>query len=50
MPELDILKLHIKVLDKMPNRDVVSWNALLSAYVEKAMTEIARDLFDEMEA
>lgn len=24
--------------------------ALLSAYVEKGMTEIARDLFDEMEA
>ncbi|XP_031248668.1 pentatricopeptide repeat-containing protein At4g18840-like [Pistacia vera] len=37
------------MLDKMPNRDVVSWNALLSAYVEMRMMELARELFDGME-
>ncbi|VVB12540.1 unnamed protein product [Arabis nemorensis] len=38
-----------KVLDGMPDRDVVSWNSLLSAYVEKGLVEEARGLFDEME-
>ncbi|KAL5839271.1 hypothetical protein ACOSQ3_011978 [Xanthoceras sorbifolium] len=37
------------VLDRMPERDVVSWNALLSAYVEMGMMELASELFDEME-
>ncbi|CAH2078591.1 unnamed protein product, partial [Thlaspi arvense] len=38
-----------KVLDRMPERDVVSWNSLLSAYVEKGLVVEARALFDEME-
>ncbi|CAN6920156.1 unnamed protein product [Brassica oleracea] len=38
-----------KVLDEMPERDVVSWNSLLSAFVEKGLVEEARKLFDEME-
>uniref|UniRef100_A0A1J3J238 Pentatricopeptide repeat-containing protein n=1 Tax=Noccaea caerulescens TaxID=107243 RepID=A0A1J3J238_NOCCA len=38
-----------KVLDGMPEKDVVSWNSLLSAYVEKGLVEEARGLFDEME-
>lgn len=37
------------VLDKMPQRDVVSWNALLSAYTEMGLVKLARRLFDEME-
>ncbi|KAG2249290.1 hypothetical protein Bca52824_088918 [Brassica carinata] len=38
-----------KVLDGMPERDVVSWNSLLSAFVEKGLVEEAREVFDEME-
>ncbi|KAJ0236895.1 Pentatricopeptide repeat-containing protein [Hirschfeldia incana] len=38
-----------KVLDGMPERDVVSWNSLLSAFVEKGLVEEARGVFDEME-
>ncbi|CAN8325201.1 unnamed protein product [Cochlearia groenlandica] len=38
-----------KVLDEMPDRDVVSWNSLLSAYVDKGLIEEARGVFDEME-
>ncbi|XP_010529216.1 PREDICTED: pentatricopeptide repeat-containing protein At4g18840 [Tarenaya hassleriana] len=38
-----------KVLDKMPERDAVSWNSLLSVYLDKGLVETARELFDEME-
>ncbi|KAK3206758.1 hypothetical protein Dsin_020804 [Dipteronia sinensis] len=37
------------MLDKMTERNVVSWNALLCAYVEMGMMELASELFDEME-
>ncbi|KAE8704542.1 Pentatricopeptide repeat-containing protein [Hibiscus syriacus] len=37
------------LLDKMTNRDVISWNALLSAYIEKGFISSARRIFDEME-
>ncbi|GKU94350.1 hypothetical protein SLEP1_g7853 [Rubroshorea leprosula] len=37
------------VLERMPQRDVVSWNALLSAYTEMGFIELARSLFDEMD-
>lgn len=37
-----------RVLDKMPQPDVISWNALLSAYVEMGLMVLARGLFDEM--
>ncbi|KAL5818352.1 hypothetical protein ACOSQ3_022240 [Xanthoceras sorbifolium] len=33
----------------MAERDVVSWHALLSAYVEMRMMELASELFNEME-
>ena len=36
------------LLDRMPERDVVSWNALLSGYVERGLMDLARRLFDEM--
>lgn len=36
------------VLDRMPNRDVVSWNALLSVYVEMGLVDLAFGLFNEM--
>ncbi|KAK1422747.1 hypothetical protein QVD17_18033 [Tagetes erecta] len=37
-----------KLLDEMPERDVVSWNAILSAYVDAGMMGLAREVFDEM--
>ncbi|KAL5854436.1 hypothetical protein ACOSQ4_004238 [Xanthoceras sorbifolium] len=33
----------------MAERDVVSWNALLSTFVEMGIIELASELFDEME-
>lgn len=36
------------LLDRMPERDVISWNAILSAYVENGLVDLARKLFDEM--
>ncbi|MFS8015882.1 putative tetratricopeptide-like helical domain superfamily [Helianthus anomalus] len=33
-----------KVLDEMPERDVISWNAVLSAYVDVGMMEFARTM------
>lgn len=37
------------MLDRMTNRDIVSWNALLSAYIETGFIGLARGFFDEME-
>lgn len=37
------------LLDKMRQRDVISWNAILRAYVERGLMESASILFDEME-
>ncbi|XP_071930602.1 pentatricopeptide repeat-containing protein At4g18840-like [Coffea arabica] len=36
------------MLDRMPNRDVVSWNAVLSVYVEMGLVDLAFDFFSEM--
>ncbi|KAL3520153.1 hypothetical protein ACH5RR_018302 [Cinchona calisaya] len=36
------------LLDRMPNRDVVSWNAVLSVYVEMGLVDLAFELFSEM--
>lgn len=36
------------LLDRMPNRDVISWNAVLSGYVEMGLVDLAFDLFSEM--
>ncbi|KAM7524912.1 hypothetical protein LguiA_014814 [Lonicera macranthoides] len=37
-----------KLLDEMPERDVISWNAILSAYAETGLVDLARGVFDEM--
>lgn len=37
-----------QVLDRMPERDVISWNAMLSAYMEMGLVNLARRVFDEM--
>ncbi|KAI3717208.1 hypothetical protein L1987_68676 [Smallanthus sonchifolius] len=36
------------LLDKMPERDVISWNAILSAYVDNGMMDLVCRVFDEM--
>ena len=35
-----------KVFDEMPNRDVISWTELISAYVKSGNMESAGELFD----
>ncbi|KAF2539101.1 hypothetical protein F2Q68_00019658 [Brassica cretica] len=37
-----------KLFDEMPQRDVVTWNAMISGYVSCRFLEEARKLFDEM--
>jgi len=37
-----------KVFEKMPKRDVSSWNTMISGYVKCMRLEDARQLFDEM--
>lgn len=37
------------LLDKMPQRDVISWNAMLAAYTERGLMDAAQVLFCEME-
>ncbi|XWS18548.1 hypothetical protein CRYUN_Cryun32bG0054600 [Craigia yunnanensis] len=37
------------LLDRMPKRDVLSWNTLLSAYIETEFIRLARDFFYETE-
>lgn len=36
------------MFDEMPQRDVVSWNTLISAYVKAGQMDAAQDLFDQM--
>ncbi|GAV87549.1 PPR domain-containing protein/PPR_2 domain-containing protein/DYW_deaminase domain-containing protein [Cephalotus follicularis] len=36
------------LFDKMPKRDVISWNAMLSAYAKMGLIEDLRELFDRM--
>lgn len=42
------LKSALKVFDKMPQRDVVSWNALIFGYAARGEMGIARTLFEAM--
>ncbi|MQM00401.1 hypothetical protein Taro_033131 [Colocasia esculenta] len=37
-----------KLFERMPNRDVISRNALISSYVEQGLLAVARNLFDMM--
>ncbi|KAL0833317.1 PREDICTED: pentatricopeptide repeat-containing protein At4g37170 [Brassica oleracea var. oleracea] len=37
-----------KVFDEMPQRDVCSWNVMVSGYAEAGLVEEARKVFDEM--
>jgi pentatricopeptide repeat protein len=37
-----------EVFDKMPRRDVVSWNAMITGYAKCGKLEVARHLFDKM--
>ncbi|KAM7279863.1 hypothetical protein ACFE04_006997 [Oxalis oulophora] len=37
-----------KVFDRMPHRDVISWNAMVFAYASCGKMEVAEKLFDEM--
>ncbi|CAA6665240.1 unnamed protein product [Spirodela intermedia] len=39
-----------QVFDRMPRRDVVSWNSMLSGYVSAGKIGAARELFDAMPA
>lgn len=36
------------LLDRMPNKDIISWNALLSVFVDMGLLELASGLFNEM--
>lgn len=36
------------LFDEMPEKSIISYNAILSVYCEKGMLELARKLFDEM--
>ncbi|XP_057861159.2 uncharacterized protein LOC131069670 [Cryptomeria japonica] len=37
-----------QVFDKMPTRDVVSWNVLISGYLKSGRIQVARHLFDKI--
>ncbi|XP_010089840.2 pentatricopeptide repeat-containing protein At1g08070, chloroplastic [Morus notabilis] len=37
-----------RAFDKMPERDVISWNSLITGYLRAGEIELARELFDEM--
>lgn len=37
-----------KLFDEMPERDLVSWNALLDGYVKAGEINLAEELFAEM--
>ncbi|XP_019704030.2 pentatricopeptide repeat-containing protein At1g71490 [Elaeis guineensis] len=39
-----------KLFDEMPERDVVSWNSMISGYASKGMWDKALELFDMMRA
>ncbi|KAG9446306.1 hypothetical protein H6P81_012434 [Aristolochia fimbriata] len=36
------------VFDRMSERDVVSWNAILASYVRSGLVDLARELFEDM--
>ncbi|KAE9585591.1 hypothetical protein Lal_00010323 [Lupinus albus] len=46
--EVGQLALAREVFDKMPVRDLVSWNSLITGYVRFGEIEIAREVFDKM--
>ncbi|MCI95252.1 pentatricopeptide repeat-containing protein, partial [Trifolium medium] len=37
-----------ELFDKMPNRDTMSWNAMLNGYAANGDVELFEKLFDEM--
>eukprot|EP00268_Persea_americana_P065486 TRINITY_DN8746_c0_g2_i2.p1 TRINITY_DN8746_c0_g2~~TRINITY_DN8746_c0_g2_i2.p1 ORF type:complete len:651 (-),score=89.64 TRINITY_DN8746_c0_g2_i2:387-2339(-) len=37
-----------KVFERMPERDLVSWNSMMDGYVKSGQVEAARELFEEM--
>ncbi|PRQ19576.1 putative tetratricopeptide-like helical domain, DYW domain-containing protein [Rosa chinensis] len=39
-----------KLFDKMPERDVVSWNSMISGYAQNGQSALAIDLFKDMTA
>lgn len=43
------LRFSIKVFDSMSERDVVSWTALVSAYMEEGLLDEAMEVFDSMQ-
>lgn len=43
-----LLDLARKVFDEMPHRDIISWNAVISGYLQTGLINIARSLFDSM--
>jgi pentatricopeptide repeat protein len=42
------LECERKVFDEMPNRDVISWMELISAYGKNGNMESAGELFDRL--
>lgn len=46
--EIGLIKLARSVFDKMPVRDLISWNSLLTGYLRAGEIEMAREVFDEM--
>lgn len=43
--EVGMVELARSVFDKMPTRDLISWNSLLSGYLKAGEIEIAREVF-----
>ena len=43
-----MVELARSVFDKMPTRDLISWNSLLSGYLKAGEIEIAREVFEKM--
>ncbi|CAN6456217.1 unnamed protein product [Victoria cruziana] len=47
--EMGKLIFGVQVFDEMPEKDVVSWNVLISSYVKAGRPSDARDAFERME-
>ncbi|KAL6555346.1 hypothetical protein OROGR_006604 [Orobanche gracilis] len=39
-----------EMFEVMPERDVISWTALISGYIKSGLVEVARELFDRVDA
>ncbi|XP_027343364.1 pentatricopeptide repeat-containing protein At1g08070, chloroplastic-like [Abrus precatorius] len=46
--EVGMIELARSVFDKMPVRDLISWNSLLSGYLKAGEIEMAREVFEKM--